>query len=146
MCACQLHPKPVRGAALLVVLACLALATVMFTIVARQVGAERQTLQWSQWSLQAAWLAEAGVERAASRLAADPNYLGETWTIPAAELSGDEGGVVRIHVETVADKPQQRTVRVEADYPDAPQLRCQKAKEVVVDREAIRLPQPEKNP
>jgi hypothetical protein len=133
------------GAVLLVVLVCLALATGMFVLVVKQVGAERKELELNQWSLQAAWLAEAGVERAAAKLAADPKYLGETWTISAAELAGDEGGVVRIRVETVVGKPERRTVHIEADYPDAPERRCRQVKQVTVDRNAIQSPQPPKN-
>jgi Tfp pilus assembly protein PilV len=133
-----------QGAVLVVVLICLGLAAGLFAVVVNHVAAERKALQAGITRLQAAWLAEAALERAAARLAVDPKYAGETWTIPAAELSGDDAGVVRIHVDTVADKPERRLVRVEADYPDVPERRCRQVKQIVVDRDAIQPPQPSK--
>ena len=63
------------------VLVCLAVAAAISVVVVRQIATERQAVQMNHRSLQALWLAEAGVERAAARLAADPKYAGETWTI-----------------------------------------------------------------
>ena len=107
---------------------------------------ERQAVQMNQRSLQASWLAEAGVERAAARLAADPKYAGETWIISAKELAADDDAVVRIQVETIAGQPERRSVRVEADYADAPEYRCRQVKQIVVDRDAILSRQPHKAP
>ena len=113
-------------------------ATALFVLVVRQAFAERRAIEMSCSGLQALWLAEAGVERAAARLAADPKYAGETWTISAAELAGGDGAVVRIEVKAIADRPERRSVRVEADYPDAPEHRCRQVKQIVVDRDEIR--------
>jgi hypothetical protein len=163
-----------RGAILIVVLVCLAVAAAMSVVVVRQIAAERHVVQMNHRSLQALWLAEAGVERAAARLAADPKYAGETWTIPAEELAAgkrgqspfvhstrravpangdcplfpaaDDGAVVRIQVETIAGQSERRSVRVEADYPDAPERRCRQVKQIVVDRGAVLSRQPTKAP
>ncbi len=83
--------------------------------------------------MQTRWLAEAGVERAVARLAADAGYTGETWNIPADEIAGGKGGVVRIRTETIAGSPEGRTIRVEADYPDDPQHHCRQVKQIVAD-------------
>jgi hypothetical protein len=135
-----------RGAILVVVLVCLAVATALSVVVVRQTTAEHQVAQTSHRRLQALWLAEAGVQRAAARVTADPGYAGETWTISAKELAGDDNGVVRIQVETVAGQPQRRSVRVEADYPDTPAYRCRQVKRIVVDRDAILSRQQTKAP
>jgi hypothetical protein len=125
------------GAVLVVALVCLGVAAVVFVLMVKQAGEERRAIQTGQQRIQALWLAEAGVERAAARLAADSTYAGETWTIPAEQLAG-EGGAVRIHVEAMADQPERRAVRVEADYPDFPAERCRQVKQVIVDREVLR--------
>ena len=130
-----------RGAILVVVLVCLAVATAMSVVVVKQIAAERQAVQMNHRRLQASWLAEAGIERAAARLAADPKYAGETWTISANELAAGESGVVKIQVEAIAGQPERRSVRVEADYRDAPELNCRRVKQILVDRDAIRSPQ-----
>jgi hypothetical protein len=126
-----------RGVVLVVIIVCLTVAAAIFVSVVRQVAAERQALEGSQRLLQAQWLAEAGIERAAARLAADPKYAGETWTIPAAELAATEGAVVRILIAAVADRPEQRSVRVEADSSDNPEHRCRHVKQIIVDRDAM---------
>jgi Tfp pilus assembly protein PilX len=144
-----------RGAVLVVVLVCLAVATVVSVIVVRQIAMQYRAMQVSHGSLQAAWLAEAGIERAAARLAADPKYAGETWSIsgkrgqpPFADTEGDcpplPCVVVKIQVETIADQPERRSVRVEADYTDAPY--CRQVKEFIVDRDAILSRQQAKAP
>ena len=81
-----------RGAVLIVVLVCLAVAAAISVVVVRQIAMERHGVQMNQRGLQASWLAEAGVERAAARLAADPKYAGETWIISAKELAADDSG------------------------------------------------------
>ena len=133
-----------RGAILVVVLVCLAVAAALSVVVVRQLAMEHHAVQMSQRSLQAWWLAEAGIERAAAQLATDPKYAGETWIIPAKELAAGDDGVVRIQVQTIAGRPERHSVRVEADYPAAPAYRCRQIKQIVVDRDAILSRQPTK--
>jgi type II secretory pathway component PulK len=118
---------------LLVILVCFALAAAIFVYLGRLSLTQRSTSQSQHESLQAQWLAEAGVERAAARLADDPGYAGETWTVSAQELAGRRGGVVRIHVAAASKDAKSRLVRVEADYPDDP-VHCRRwKKEITVD-------------
>jgi hypothetical protein len=131
----DLKRKNRRGVILVVVIVCLTVAAAIFVLLVQRVAEERRALDGSQRALQAQWLAEAGIERAAARLVADPKYAGETWAIAAVELAATEGAVVRIQVKTVADRPERRSVRVEADYPDAPERRCRQVKQILVDRD-----------
>jgi hypothetical protein len=121
---------------LVVVLICFALAAAMFVLVARQAIFSHQIAETQVWTIQAQWVAEAALERTAARLAANADYAGETWDIPAAELSGDHDAVAKIRVEKVADHPNRRLVRVEADYPVAPVHRSRWTAQVVIDRPA----------
>ena len=63
-----------RGAVLLVALVAIAVASVVFTSLLRLSVAERRRVQTEAWQVQAAWLAESGLERAAARLDADAAY------------------------------------------------------------------------
>ncbi len=130
---------------IIVVMVCFILAGAIFVSLARTAAVERQATRLRQWTVQAQWLAEAGLERAVVRFDQDANYAGETWTIAAAELSGRRGATVRIRVEPVADRPERRRVRVEADFPDDPLDRCRCKKEIVVERKAAPSPKTEKN-
>ncbi len=123
-----------RGAVLIVVLVCFVVAASLFVLVARHAGVERRASETHLWTLQAQWVAEAAIERAVARLAADVNYQGETWTLSAADLAGDDGAKVVIHIEKAADRPDGRRIRVEAECPDDPVHRARWEKEIVADR------------
>ena len=129
-----------RGVIVIVVIVCLMVAAAIIVLVARQAGMQRRTQRTSHWGVQAEWLAEAGIERAAARLAANAAYVGETWHIAAADLGGDDAAEVRIKTEAIANHPGQRMIRVEADYPIAPELRCRRVKQMLVDREKMASP------
>jgi hypothetical protein len=77
--------------------------------------------------VQAVWLAESGMRRAAAQLANNPDYKGETWIVPAEELGRTFAGRVVIGVSTAEDNPS-RHVTVEAFYPDDPVNRTRVAK------------------
>ena len=100
-------------------------------------GTGRQAMQTESWRLQAAWLAESGLERAARQLQLDAEYAGETWTIAEEALAGGEAGVVEIEVEEIAGRPDRRLVRVRADYPDHPRHRARQSKHAVVRIAAV---------
>ncbi len=91
-----------------------------------------RTTRTEAWQMQAAWLADSALQRAASRLAADAAYAGETWAIPAAQLTGDADGLVTIEVIPVSNDPTRRQVRVRADYPNDPQHRARQSRQVIV--------------
>lgn len=125
--------KPARqGAAVIVAIVCLAVAAMVFLGLLRTIIAQRETVQTEAWRVQAAWLAESGLERAMARLAKDRQYSGETWTIPADLLDARNGAVVTIKIEPAPEEPNGRLVRVQADFPDHPEHRARQTKEVTV--------------
>jgi len=121
-----------RGAALVVVFVCLAVLSILFTSLLRLAVAQRGALEGHAWQVQAAWLAESALERAAWRLAADADYPGENWRLPAEAIGGRHAAAVTIEVLDVAERPDCRLVRVRADYPDHPQHRSRERKQVLV--------------
>ena len=106
-----------RGAVLIMALVCLVLVTVMGGTLLRWAVMEHKLLRSRDEESQARWLAEAGVERAAARLANDPEYTGETWDIAAAELPTAQPARVRMQVTPVDGQPRQRSIEVEVEYP-----------------------------
>ena len=118
---------------MLVTIVCIGVALVIFTAVLRLSFMERRSVEAQTWKAQAAWLVESGLERAAARLAADPDYQGETWQISAEALGAKSGAVVEIEIQNVPEQPQRRAVRVRADYPDDPQHRARQTKQLVIE-------------
>jgi type II secretory pathway component PulK len=120
-----------KASILVVILVCFVVVAIIFTLMVKSAASEHRRMETQQWAEQAKWLAEAALERAASRLAADAKYAGETWTIPAEELDG-ESGVARIRVEAAGDSPGRKTIGVEADYPDDPQHRSRCVRQIEI--------------
>ena len=121
-----------RAFSTFLVLCCLGLVMMLSAAAVKIAFASHQAVQTAAWNAETLWLVESGLQKAQAALAADEKYAGETWTISAEQLQGQDPGVVRIRVEPVADQPQSRIVRVEADYPDDPVHRVRSEKEKII--------------
>ncbi len=100
-----------RGTIIIIAMIALAFAsTIMFTMVKTGLTQYRQAKR-EQLRIQASWLAEAGLERAFSKWQNDKTYKGETWNIPAKDLSGKNGGEVLITMTSDSK------ITVKATYP-----------------------------
>jgi Tfp pilus assembly protein PilV len=121
------------GFAIIGVLVCFVVASLLLVSWLKTVAFERQQGRAAGDRLQAEWLAEAALDRAAARLVETADYAGETWKISAQELSERDAAVVEIHVAAVADHPDRRTVDVVADYPVEPLRRARVSKQIVID-------------
>jgi hypothetical protein len=115
------------------VLVCFVLILMISAALLRRVEAERGLSRQEQRRLQAEWLAEAGLDRAAARLSQKREYSGETWEVPAEELGGYEAGRVSITVEAPKGAPSRRAVTVVADYPVAVEHRARERRALLIE-------------
>ena len=132
--ATRRHQLPHRrcGAIMVVVMVCLVLATLMLASLLRVAVVQRRQVQREEARVQARWLVESGLSRAAGRLAAEADYTGETWVVSADELTGQGEGEVRIRVSRRGDEEPARTVRVDAVYPTGAAVFASDSKEIVI--------------
>jgi hypothetical protein len=121
-----------RATALIVVLVSLAITTLLFLAATKMIVVQRKSIELNARQIQADWLADSGIRRAAARLASDANYRGEAWKISVDELGGRDAGLVTIKVERVPGKQDRRSVHVEADYPPEIEQRARERREVVI--------------
>jgi hypothetical protein len=117
-------PSRRRGLTAVAVLVCLIIITMISGAVLRVGLALRDEARSQERSLQAEWLAEAGIQRSLARLAADPAYTGETWEIAARELGSADAALVTITVGPASGESKRRIVRAQADYPRDPPRRA----------------------
>ncbi len=103
-----------RGVLVLCVLASLALAASLLGVWMKTLALERRQVRAQQARVQAEYLADAGLRRAASRLSVDAAYAGETWEISAESLAASVPAKVTIVVEPDGDDPQARQVTASA--------------------------------
>jgi type II secretory pathway pseudopilin PulG len=83
------------GAVLLIVMACLAVAMTLIVGWARVAVLENRQFRSAEDHLQAEWLAESAIQRAAAQLGANSEYPGETWRITAADFGSRPDAVPR---------------------------------------------------
>ncbi|HJT31917.1 MAG TPA: hypothetical protein VJ783_07670 [Pirellulales bacterium] len=111
------HRRQRRGAVLIMALVCLVLAVTIGGALLRWVVLEHKLLATRADESQARWLVEAGIERAAARLASDAEYAGEIWEIAADELPAGQAGRVELRIDAIEGQSRQRTITVVAKYP-----------------------------
>jgi Tfp pilus assembly protein PilX len=109
------------GAGLVIALVTLLIITsTMAAIIQSLLVDLRQTRQAAN-ELQAQWLADSAVGRAAAQLRANPSYEGETWKPPVSAAGDDESvGVAEIRIERAKEPAKELRVIVDARYPDHP--------------------------
>jgi Tfp pilus assembly protein PilX len=122
-------------------MACLAIAMTLVVGWARIAVLENRQARSAEDRLQAEWLAESAIGRAAAQLLVNTEYQGETWQVTAADVgrlpvgsatpetekdaatAPDAGSTVLGHamitVERLSDRPGARRIRVRADFPIA---------------------------
>ena len=110
----------------------LALITALSVAWLRIAAGERRLLREQQQRLEAGCLADSGLTRAAARLAADPNYRGETWHVAAESLGGRSAASVAIEIAPDDARPNARRVRVVANYPDSGPGRVRRSKQRII--------------
>ncbi|MEN1678123.1 MAG: hypothetical protein AAGJ46_00910 [Planctomycetota bacterium] len=126
------HNPPVRRTrrpafGLVLVIAVLAIASLLMASWAKSRVAALRAQRSAHLRLQAAWLADSAVRRAAAQRATDPSYQGETWSVPAGVLPRDLSAEVAIAV-TAGDEAGTLTITATADLPPGPDRRARVTK------------------
>ncbi len=135
----QVRLRRRSGMTLILVLVFLAVSMALIVGWARIAVLQTRQARAAEDRLQAIWLAESAVERAAERLLADPDYRGETWSVAADEFgrhsngAASAGGIAVITVEPAAGDAQVRQVKVRADYPATGNHSSRVSKQVSVE-------------
>lgn len=106
-----------RAVVILVALVALAVVGLLTGMLVRSVITHYRQSDLLARNVQAMWLVQSGMERAAARLAHDPRYTGEQWDLTADALNGPWPGTVVIHVEAVPPDADARRLDVTAMYP-----------------------------
>jgi hypothetical protein len=124
------HTGAQSGVVAAAALACLFLTVLISAGLAASVLQRHRQSQRQAREAQAVWLAESAARRGAARLRMEPEYVGETWSIPASELGGRYSGKAVIVVSGDGADAGQRRIAVEAFYPDDPVHRTRVTKEI----------------
>lgn len=121
------HPR--SGAFLIIAMICLLLTSALLGRLLQTASIERRQVRLEADVLQAEWLAESALDRAAAKLSADDSYKGETWTLTAKELGGTQAGRAVIRV-LPAKSSEQKILDVVAHYPAEGSHSVQRSKQI----------------
>jgi len=128
-------PKPRHrdGLVLMAVMVFLAAIAIVGGVILKVALAEREQARNQEVRLQAEWLVESAVERAAARLREHTEYAGEVWTVPAGKLARGCDCVANIIVDPIEGQPRLRRVRVRVDLSRDSVRVARQSKDVTVE-------------
>lgn len=131
---CSPQHRRRRAVTMIVALAALLAVTLTGGQLLRSLARAHRQARQHQWNLQALWLADGGLARAAAQLQANPDYAGETWrpAVATSQQAPVAAGVVKITVTKDPAVAARRNVRVEAVYPDDPIQRALQTRQQVI--------------
>lgn len=119
---------PRRGAALIILLAVFAVLLGLASVWTRRIVAEHRHQHRIAEQVQARWLAEAGLRRAAAQLIANSDFTGEEWSIAADDLGQSYAAAVKLTVAPDDDSPGAVRITAEARCPkNNPRVRITKS-------------------
>ena len=119
------------GAILIVALVCLVVVMALIGALLQGTLRARRQLHVERDRRQAELLLQAGLDRAALRLASETNYRGESWELPPESITG--GGPGRVTMEAAReseDKPWQ--LHVVAEYPAGSEHSIRRSRTILV--------------
>lgn len=121
-----------RGGIMVVAMVCLVLTTLILGSLLKLVTMHHTQSRFEQQRVQADWLAEAGLERAADNLSRDAGYSGENWQISAEEIGGTNTGSVEIAIKPSPGNRDERIASVVATFPADTTRYAKRSKTAVV--------------
>ncbi len=105
-----------QGTVLVAALVCLLVIMGLLAAMLQGTLRNHRKLRLDRDLRQAELLLQAGCDRAAYQLTKEKEYKGETWDLPAAEITGKRDGRVTIEIQS-GEGQAARTARVVAEYP-----------------------------
>jgi type II secretory pathway component PulK len=114
---CRRQPLPRSGAIMVFALIAFLLASMLIAAMLRTASMSHRQMKREEFRIQASFLADAGCARAIGRLRGNPEFRGETWSVPAQELSGDRTAIVELTVTSPAEAPGGKSVSAVVEYP-----------------------------
>jgi Tfp pilus assembly protein PilX len=105
-----------RGTILIVALVCLVIVMALIGALLQGTLRARRQLHAERDRRQAELLLQAGLDRAALRVAGQADYHGESWELPAESITGSGAGLVTIETSRQAEDSPWK-IHVVAEYP-----------------------------
>lgn len=124
-----------RGSAVMLMLVTLIVLSMLVAGLVKTVGLQRDVVRADAVRVQAEWLLQSSVNRAAARLQEKQDYSGEIWSPSPEELGQTENARIEIKVAADSKEPQRRRVSIRVEYPATAdhEHKARLSREVLID-------------
>ncbi|MFK7778083.1 MAG: hypothetical protein QM501_08185 [Gimesia sp.] len=121
-----------RGAVLVIVMVCLMLISLLMASLLRSALLQRRQVINEQYRVQAEWILESALERAALQRLQDPKYQGEVWKITPADLGSRYAGSAQIIIKREGNDGRRISIQARVTYPEQTTFSVTRTKKVIL--------------
>jgi len=123
---------PRGGAVLVIVMICLLLVSLLMASLLKSALLQRRQMMKEQFRVQAEWILESALERAALQRLKDPKYQGEVWKISPVDLGTRYAGSAEITVKPTGKDDRLISIQARVKYPEKTTFSVTRTKKVVL--------------
>ena len=123
---------PRRGAVLVIVMICLLIVSLLMASLLKSALLQRRQMMKEQFRVQAEWILESALERAALQRLKDPEYQGEVWKISSADLGTRYSGSAEITLKPTEKGDSLISIQARVKYPEKTMLSVTRTKKVIL--------------
>lgn len=110
--------KTRQGAVLVIVMICLLLISLVMASLLKSTLMQRRQMRKEQLQVQADWLVESALERAAQQRLTNPDYQGEVWQIDPEELGTRYAASAEIVLKPAGEADRRLSIQARVKYPE----------------------------
>ncbi|WP_417387937.1 hypothetical protein [Gimesia sp.] len=121
-----------RGAVLVIVMICLLLISLVMASLLKSTLMQRRQMLKEQLQVQADWLVESALERAAQQRLTNPEYQGEVWQIDPEELGTRYAASAEIILKPEGDANRKLSIQARVQYPEGQTLTITRTKKIIL--------------
>lgn len=121
-----------RGAVLVIVMVCLMLISLLMASLLKSALLQRRQIVKEQNRVQAEWILESALERAALQRLQDPKYQGEIWKINPDELGTRYAGSAEIILNREGTDKNRISIQARVTYPESTPFSVTRTKKVIL--------------
>jgi type II secretory pathway pseudopilin PulG len=121
-----------RGAVLVIVMICLLIVSLLMASLLKSALLQRRQTMKEQFRVQAEWILESALERAALQRLKNPEYQGEVWKISSADLGTRYLGSAEITLKATGVGDSLISIQARVKYPEKTILSVTRTKKIIL--------------
>ena len=121
-----------RGAVLVIVMVCLLLISLLMASLLKSALLQRRQLINEQFRVQADWILESALERAAQQRLDDPDYRGEVWQISPVDLGTRYAASAEITLKPEVKDDRLISIQARVHYPENAAFSVTRTKKIIL--------------